>query len=100
MNVTWRVPPDVDAADLIRALTVTVLPWCTHGLSIVALINSDPTALAEGSYNYYGGYIYDVREPIILSVKTLHCHPYVYQLTGAVGQFFSWVSVCLTFMHT
>ena len=95
MNVKWRAPHYVDAVDFIKELTVIVVPWCTHGLSVVVLIfTGGGISLTEPGF--YGGYFHDVAEPIRLSVKRLHCHPRLLELPGPVAQLFSWVGVYVT----
>ena len=60
-----------------------VVFWCAHGPSFMVLFNGD-------SYVEWHG-VYD--EPIKFSVKKLNHQPHAHQLTNAVGNFFTWVSV-------
>jgi len=68
MKVTWKVPRDVDAVDLIQVLADTVVPWCTHGISLVAYTNSP---FARGDNYYFYNTVYRVQDPIKLSLMKL-----------------------------
>lgn len=85
LNISWTT--GLDAVEIIKVLANTVVPWCGHGPSLMVLFNSYMPWFGEW-HNAY-----NVPEPIKLLLKKLTCQPYTYQLTNAVGVFFTWVSV-------
>lgn len=89
LSMTWMT--DVNVVELIEVLTHTVVPWCAHGPSI--FVQTGPGA------NMFLDYLVpeeiglcDVGEPIKLHID-LDCQPWRKELTSAVGEFFTWVSV-------
>lgn len=98
LNVIWITY--VNVVDLIEVLADAVVPWFAHGPSF--LIATGVIADAFISDAYFGGpfmpeegYIFEVEEFIKLHLllKDLDCRPNAFQLTNAVGQFFTWVRV-------
>ena len=84
LNISWTT--GLDAVKIIKVLADTVIFWCAHGPSLMVPLNSDSYILGGDEWRdaYY--------VPIKISVKKLNCRPYAYQLTHAVGEFFTWVS--------
>ena len=88
LNISWTT--GLDAVEIIEVLANTVIFWCAHGLSFMVLFNG------ASYYSYIleeDEWHNDVLELIKLSVKNLNCRPHTYQLTDAVKEFFTWVSV-------
>lgn len=84
LNISWTT--GLDAVEMIKALANAVVPWCAHGPSFMVLFDDNIYTLdMDDTYNVL----------LNLSLKTLNCQPHAHQLTDAVGEFLTWVSVLI-----